>query len=447
MTFDQWTGFAGFFVLLGLLFCRLPVANALLITGGGGILFLAGPRVLLIQLQDLAYAQFSLYSLSVIPFFVLMGQLAARSGLSSGLFRGTNALFGRLRGGLALAVIGTSAGFGAVCGSSLATCVSVSKIAYQELRSYAYAPSLTTGVLAAGGTLGILIPPSLVLVLYAILVEVNLAKMFAAAFVPAFLAVVFFATVVFVQASLRPGLAPARGPWTRAAVLRGLTGLLAPFCIFAIVMGGIFGGFFNPTPAAAFGAFLVLCHGVVRQKLGREGLSWHALRAGLLETAQTTAMIYYILLGASLFNIFMVRSHVPDFLAEWVAAADVSPYGVLLLCLGGLVALGCVMESLSLILLAVPLLWPVLTQLDFGMEPELFKLWFGVLALVVVEIGLITPPFGLNVFTIHSVVREVPLRVIFLGVLPFVAVEVVRVVVLVLFPELTTAFPVWLYGS
>ena len=441
MTTDGWIGLCGILALFGLIALRIPIALSMIIVGFVGTGLLSGFGILLFQLQDLAYAQFSIYDLSVVPLFILMGQFAARAGLSTDLFNGANAWLGRFKGGVAMAAIGACAGFGAVCGSSLATASTMGQVALPELRRLRYRPSLATGVLAAGGTLGILIPPSVVLVVYAIIVEANIVTMFMAAFIPGLLAVLFFMATIAIYVRLYPGSGP---PGQRVTTIerRLATFRLAPVLgIFGLVIGGIYFGFFNPTPAAAIGALLVGLYGIVVQLGGGRGLDVRGFGEALLETAVLTAMIYLVLFGAEVLKIFFSRSGLPMLAADAIVAAGLPPILVLIAMLIAFIVLGCLMDSLSMILLAIPFFWPILAVMDFGLPLEDVKVWFGILALIVVELGLITPPVGLNVFIIHGLAEDVPIGDTFRGVVPFFLAELVRVALLLAFPGIVLFLP------
>ena len=445
-------GLVGLVVLVALIAIRMPIAYAMILVGGFGITFVDGPALMLNQLKTLAYGQFSIYDLSVLPMFVLMGAIASKTGLSRSLFRAANAWLGWLRGGTAMAAIAACAGFGAVCGSSLATASTMGKVALPELRRYNYAGSLATGSLAAGGVLGILIPPSVVLIIYAIIVEANIVTMFMAAMVPGLLAVVLFLLTIAIYVLVRPEAGPAAGATGRAEFIEATLGVIPVLAIFALVLGGIYAGFYNPTPAAAVGVFLVWAYGTLRGGLGLD-----AMKDALKETASTTGMIYLILLGAELMKIFMSRIGLPQATAEWIAASGMAPMTVLLLLLLALILLGCFMDSLSMILLVIPFFWPVLIEINgglyqgaegsgYGMSTEDLKIWFGILALIVVELGLITPPVGMNVFVISAMAKDTPMIDTFKGVAPFFCSELVRVIVLLLFPTITLWLPRLLSG-
>lgn len=454
-------GLIGLMALFALIAIRLPVGLAMLAVGIGGN-YALGEIVpylrfepYLKQFKTLFFSNVSSYELSVVPLFILMGFLASEIGMSRDLFQGMRALVGRVRGGVAMAAIAACAGFGAVCGSSLATASTMGRVALPELRRMNYSVRLATGSLAAGGTLGILIPPSVALIIYAIIVEASIIEMFQAALLPGLLAVGFFLATIWLLVRLRPDLAPvadAMADDERRLALRRLWPILG---IFLAIILGLGAGLFTPTPAAGIGVFAVLLYGLVvrnRDAENRRGLTWHGLGRAMRETAVTAGMITFILFGAEVLKTFFSRAGLPAALADWAALSAYDPYLVLALMLLVLIVLGCFMESLSMILVVVPFLWPVLVALNggdyvtaetaaFGMDNEDLKLWFGVLALVVVELGLITPPVGLNVFIISALARDVPISETFRGVMPFFAVEILRVIALIAFPVLCLALP------
>lgn len=440
-------GFSGLAVLILLIALRMPIAFAMILVGGIGVTILNGPAIFMSQLKTLAYGQFSIYDLSVVPMFVLMGNIATHAGLSRDLFRAANAFLGWLKGGTAMAAIAACAGFGSVCGSSLATASTMGQVALPELRRLNYSGALATGTLAAGGVLGILIPPSVVLVIYAVIVEANIVTMFMAALVPGLIAVLLFILTISIYVRLRPGSAPDSDRMVAGDLWAAALRVVPVSVIFGLVIGGIYFGFFNPTPAAAVGVFLVLAYGVLRRLVGVI-----ELKDALLQTARTTGMIYLILLGAEMLKIFMSRGGVPQAVAAWMADTGLDPMVVLVILLIALILLGCLMDSLSMILLAIPFFWPVLAELNggdyvlvadaaYGMTTEDLKIWFGILALIVVELGLITPPVGMNVFVISSLAQDVPMRETFAGTLPFFAAEIVRVIILLSFPAIALWLP------
>ncbi|MFZ9114290.1 MAG: TRAP transporter large permease [bacterium] len=441
MSYELLVGLAGLLGLLFLIALRIPIAYAMIVTGGIGVTILNGPLIFMSQLKDLAYIQFSIYDLSVVPMFVLMGNLATKAGLSRELFRAANAWVGWVRGGVAMSAIIACAGFGAVCGSSLATASTMGKVALPELRHYKYSGSLATGTLAAGGVLGILIPPSVVLVVYAIIVEANIIAMFMAAMIPGLLAVGLFLVTIAIYVRFFPESGPSREPMDRQEFWNATLGVLPVLGIFIAVIGGIYFGLFNPTPAAAAGVFLVGVLGIYRGLI-----KIPQLKAALLETAKTSGMIYLILLGAEMLKIFMSRGGVPQAAVEIMQSSGLDPITILLLMLVSLIILGCLMDSLSMILLAMPFFWPVIDGLDFGLGPEELKIWFGILALIVVELGLITPPVGMNVFVIHAMAEDIPMSETFKGVMPFFGAELLRVLLLVAFPGIVLWLPRLLTG-
>lgn len=441
MAYEMIVGLAGLGCLIALIAIRIPIAYSMILVGGVGVTLLNGPAIFMSQLKDLAYIQFSIYSLSVVPMFVLMGNVASQAGLSKELFRAANAWIGWARGGVAMSAILACAGFGSVCGSSLATASTMGKVALPEFKRYHYKGSLATGTLAAGGVLGILIPPSIVLVIYAILVEANIVTMFMAAFIPGAIAVVFFLITIAIYVRLNPGAGPAREAIDRQEFWSATFGILPVMLIFGAVIGGIYFGLYNPTPAAAVGVFLVTGYGFIKGTI-----RYAQIKASLYDTAKTTGMVYLILLGAEMLKIFMSRGGVPQAAAETIANSGLTPMVILVLLLVALIILGCLMDSLSMILLVIPFFWPVVSELDFGMNEEELKIWFGILALIVVELGLITPPVGMNVFVISAMAKDVPMRETFIGVLPFFGAELIRVALLISFPVITLWLPRFLSG-
>jgi tripartite ATP-independent transporter DctM subunit len=436
MAFNIALGVAGLAAMLLLIVVRVPIAYSMLLVGFFGTTFLSGPRVAFAYFKTLPYSTFSIYDLSVIPMFVLMGCLASRTGLSRDLFRGANAWMGRLRGGVAMAAIAACGGFGAVCGSSLATASTMGQVALPELRRLRYSPSLATGTLAAGGTLGILIPPSVVLIVYAIIIEANIVTLFMAALIPGLIAVAFFIATIAIYVAFRPESGPVAERVSGRELLDATLGVVPVFVIFGVVIGGIYAGLYNPTPAAAIGVALVALYGYALRRL-----SWKDSVDSVLETARTTGMIYMILLGAAFLSIFMSRAGVPQATASLLQDSGLSPITILVLIIIIYLVLGCLMDSLSMIILATPFFWPVVSGLDFGMSVDDLKIWYGIITLIVVELGLITPPVGLNVFIIHSLSPDVPMSETFKGVMPFFAAEVLRVTLLVAFPVITLFLP------
>ena len=451
-------GILGLVVLFALLLLRMPVGIAMIVVGIGGtwVLSLSVPFVRFVpylrQFKSLLWENVANYDLSVVPLFVLMGYIAAEARLSSDLFKGLEALLSRLRGGVAMAAVAACGGFGAVCGSSLATAATMGKVALPELRSLGYAPRLAAGALAAGGTLGILIPPSVALVIYAIIVEGSILKMFQAAVVPGLLAVLGFILVIAVQVRLNPSLAPEPKPMPADERRVAIRRLIPVIAIFGAIILGLGFGLFTPTPAASIGVFVIAVYGFVLRWRTGEGLNMAGLMRAIRATAITAGMIYLILFGAEVLKGFFTRTGLPQALSDWAAVSGLDPMLVLIIMLVIFVILGCFMESLAMILVVVPFFWPTLIALNggdyvtaetaaFGMDNDSLKIWFGILALIVVELGLITPPVGLNVFIISSLTRDTPMSTVFRGVLPFLGAEVIRVALILMLPALTLIVP------
>jgi len=432
-------GFLALFLLLAL---RIPIGVAMLLVGGLGYAAVGGWLPLLNTLKSTPFDLFANYSFSVVPLFLLMGELASRAGMSRALFRAANVWLGHRRGGIAMAAIGACAGFGAICGSSLATAATMGRVALPEMRRFGYSGALATGTLAAGGTLGILIPPSLVLVIYAILAEQNIAKLFAAALLPGILAAAGYMLAISLYVRLVPDAGPRGEPASAAARRRSLLEIWPVLLIFTTVIGGIYAGIFTPTEGAAVGAFGVGLLAFTHGRLGPSGFL-----EVLLSTARATAMIFLIVLGATLFNVFLALTRTPQMLSEAVAGSGLSPLLVIALMLLLYFVLGCVMDSLSMILLTVPVFVPVVTRLDFGLGGEETLIWFGIIALMTVEVGLITPPVGLNVFVINALAEGVPMRETFRGLFPFLIADLLRIVLLVAFPSLTLMLVRLLFGT
>ncbi len=426
-------GIWSFPALLLLIFLRVPIGLAMFSTGFAGMWMVMGnTRLPLAQLKDLAYSQFSNYSLSIVPMFLLMGCFATLGGMSQSLFKAAENFLGHRRGGVAMAAIGACAGFGAICGSSLATAATMSRVSLPELKRYGYDGGFSTATLAAGGTLGILIPPSVVLVIYAILTEQNIAKLFLAAFIPGVLAAIGYMIAISIYVRMNPGSAGVRAPVPMAERFRALLDVWPVLLVFIAVVGGIYGGIFTPTEGAAVGA---LGTGIIALTSG--GLTWRTLLDSFTDTARSSAMIFFIVLGAAFYNAFLARTRVPQELSSWVVELGVSPLSVLAVILVIYLVLGCFMDSLSMILLTIPIFFPVITALDFGLSPEHVAIWFGILVLIVVEVGLITPPVGMNLFVINAMSPETPMVQTYRAVLYYVASDLVRVVILVAFPSIT----------
>ena len=420
-------------VLLLLIFLRVPIGLSMLALGLVGSWLVYGSAApLLNQMKAMAYSTFSSHSLSIVPLFLLMGQFAALGGMSQALFKAAEAFLGHRKGGVGMAAIGACAGFGSICGSSLATAATMGQVALPELRRAGYSGALATGALAAGGTLGILIPPSIVLVIYAILAEQNIAKLFAAAFVPGILAALGYMLVIGIYVRVVPGSAGRVPPMPWPERLLALRAVWPVVAIFVTVIGGIYSGIFTPTEGAAVGA---VSAGLLAWKNG--GMAGKKVLRAFEATAGATGMVFMIVLGAAAYNTFLALSMLPQELASWVGSLGLSPYAVLWAILVFYLVFGCVMDSLSMILLTIPIFFPMVSGLDFGLPPEETAIWFGILVLIVVEVGLITPPVGMNLFVIQSMAPGISIRETYSGVWPFVASDLLRVAVLVAFPAIS----------
>ena len=421
--------------LLGLIVLRVPVGLAMLVTGGVAYAVVRGVDPLFFHLQTTPFFLASTHSLAVIPLFLMMGQFATQSGMNRALFAAARAWMGHRRGGLALASITGAAGFGAICGSSLATAATMGQAAWPEMRRAGYAGSFATATLAAGGTLGILIPPSFVLVIYAILSEQLIGDMFLAALLPGLLAVLGFAVAIRVSVWLRPSIAPLEAPADRRERRRALASVWVVVGVFLVVIGGIYIGWFTPVEGASVGAAATFSLALAR------GMRVQGLMTALLATAQTSAMVFLILLGADLFSAGLAFTRLPQELGAWLTGAGAGPWLVVFLMLLFYLAAGCFMDSLSVILLTMPVFLPILLALDLGMTADDTAIWFGILALVVIELGLITPPVGMNVYVIHGLARNVALSDTFRGLIPFIAIELVRIGLLFALPDLVLWLP------
>ena len=431
--------FAGMLLLMAL---RIPIAAAMFIPGALGYWVLSGEASLLNLLKGSAVARLTVYELSVIPLFLLMGQFATQGGLSRRLFHAAAAWVGHVRGGLAMASLLSAGAFGAVCGSSVATSATITQVAYPEMRRHGYAGRLSTATLAAGGTLGILIPPSVPLVVYAILTEQNIAKLFAAAMVPGLLALGGYLAVVSLVCRARPHLAPpgVRARWPER--WRALLGVWPIALIFVIVFGGIYGGLFSPTEGAAVGAVATFVAGAAQRELG-----WRALKTSFVATAETSAMVFMIFLGADMMNATLALTAMPAALAAWVGGLPVAPLVIVAAVLAFYVLLGCVMDELSMLLLTIPVVFPAIMGLElWGLAAQDKAIWFGILVLMTVGIGLIAPPVGLNVYVVNNLARDVPMGETYKGVFPFLAWDLLRVVVLLLFPVVSLGLVQLLFG-
>lgn len=420
-------GFVGMFALMAV---RVPIGIAMGIAGVGGFALLSGTTPALNLLANVPLSVLTDYNLIVIPMFILMGAFASHSGMSTELFKAGRAWLGHRRGGLALASIAACGGFSAINGSSVATAATMTQVALPEMRRAGYHPGFSAGLIAAGGTLGIMIPPSVIMVLYGIMTETDITKLFAAGIIPGFMAIGFYCVVVAVVARLRPDTMPRgeRLDWgERFASLRPLWAVVV---LFVFVLGGIYGGLFTVQEAAGVGAIGTLAIGMLRGRLG-----WKQIKAALIGALRVSSAIMMIVVGAYLFGYFLTITQFTQNAVEFLVHLPVGPYGVLALIMVGYLILGAVMDELAMILLTVPIVFPAMMQLGFD------PVWFGVIVVMAVTFGMICPPVGMNVFVINSIARDVPLGAIYKGTMPFIAVDVVRLLILCAFPALSLWLP------
>lgn len=423
-------GPVGFLVVAALISVRVPVAMAMALVGTAGAILLGGWDQASYILSNLPYEAVSGDGMEVVPLFIFMGVFAAFSGLSANLYKCVQALIGHRRGGIAMATVGASAIFGAICGSSLATAATIGRVAMPEMRSRGYADSLSAASVAAGGTLGVLIPPSIILILYALITRNSIGALFSAALVPGLLATALYASAILIQVSRRPELGPAGEKLGLASRAWALLRVWDAALLIALVIGGIYGKIFSPTEAAAVGA-----SGTLLITAARGRLTLSVLKAGIAETAAMTGMIFLILIGAAIFNYFIELSGLTGMLIESIQGAGLPALGVLILVIAFYIVLGCFMDSLSMILLTVVPMYNLVTGL--GYDP----IWFGVLVVCVAEIGLITPPIGMNLFVLQGTTPDLKLETIVRGILPFILADVVRIAIIVAIPGIVLFLP------
>ena len=420
----------GFVSLFLLLFMGLPIAFGMTLVGFIGFAYLVDWGPALAMLGQIAFETPLSYALSVLPLFILMGNFITEAGLSQDLYRSASAFLGHRRGGVAMATVVACGGFAAVCGSSLATAATMAKVSIPEMRRFGYADSLAAGAIAAGGTLGILIPPSVILVLYGIMTSTDIGALFIAGMIPGLIGIVFYIGAVALATKLNPALGPPgeRVQWSQR--LYSLFGIWGVLVLFAVVMGGIYFGVFTPTEAAGVGA-----GGGFLFALGKRRLSWTSLLKVLVDTARTSTMMFMVLIGALIFSNFINIAGLPSQLSDLLASVDLTPMMIFLCILALYLILGCVLESLSMMLLTLPIFFPIVQALGFD------PVWFGIILVIVIEISLITPPIGLNVFVMKATLPDVATSDIFKGVSLFIVADVLRLALLVLIPSLILFLP------
>ena len=409
---------------------RVPVGMAMGLVGVTGYSYIVGPGPALKLIGQTSMRTVTDYTFGVIPMFMLMGAFVSISGVSRELFRAANAFLGHMRGGLGVATVVACGGFAAICGSSVATAATFSTVAYPEMRRYGYPQAFSTGVIAAGGTLGAMLPPSTVLAVYAIITQQDIGKLFMAGIVPGLLAMLMYVLTIAIIVKVKPNLLPAGDykPWRER--FKGLKDVWAPLLLFAFVIGGLYGGLFTPTEAGGMGAGGAFLLGVIRGKLSRA-----QIREALLQATRTSAAVFTVLIGALLFGYFLTITETPQKLTEYLTNLGIGRYGVLALIMVMYLVLGCLMDAMAMIILTVPIIFPLITKLGFD------PIWFGIIIVMTVELGLIHPPVGINVFVIKSVVKEVSFTTIFKGVIPFVITDLLRLIILIAFPIIALWLP------
>ncbi len=433
-------GLTMFAAMLVLMAVRVPIAIAMFIPGACGYIALSGWLPLLAHLKGAVYGRVSVYDLSVIPLFMLMGAIAVQGGLAKALFDFANALLGRFRGGMAMAGVLACAAFGSISGSTVATTATIAQVAYPQMRRIGYSGRLATAALATGGTMGVLLPPSVTLMVYAILTEQNITKMFLAAYVPALIAAVGYILAIAVIVRINPQHAPSAQRVPHAELLSTALKVWPILAIFVVVFGGIYGGLFTATEGAAIGNVLTCVITLARREMDRGKFA-----AAVRTTAQTSGMIFLIFIGADMINASLALSQLPTQLADLVGHLQISPMLVMVGVMLFYVALGCVMDEMSMILLTVPTLFPVIMGMDFfGLGPTDKALWFGILILTVCEIGMIFPPVGLNVYIMNGLARDVPMVETYKGVVPFLITDGLRLALLIAFPATALWLVHWL---
>lgn len=419
-----------FALLMALILVRTPIAVAMAVSGVLGTVVISGWSTALATIRQGPFERATSYTLVVIPLFVLMGYLSSQAGLSRSLFQAANVWLGHLRGGLAMATVVGCAGFGAICGSSLATGATMATVSLPEMKRYGYADSLATASVAAGGTLGIMIPPSIIFVLYGIMTEQSIGKLLLAGVLPGIVETALFCVAISIATAINPALGAPGPKATMRARLVAVRDVWEVLVLFLVVIGGLYAGLATPVESAAFGCVGALVFGVVKRTL-----TWPGLLRALEETIRTTAMIFLIVIGADLFGYFMALSQTPLALANWLATLKVGPVVVIWFIIVVYLVLGCLMDELAMILLTVPIFFPVVSALGFD------PIWFGVMIVAVVQFGLIAPPVALNVFVIAGIAKDVPIATIFRGITPFLVAMVVLMILLTVWPDMALILP------
>ncbi|MGD8294494.1 MAG: TRAP transporter large permease [Desulfobacterales bacterium] len=431
-------GIIGIAIMVLVFFSRMPVAYVMTMIGFLGFSFMISIKGGLNLLSRNIYEVFSSYGLTTIPLFILMGQLAFNSGISRRLYDTAYKFLGSTRGGLAMATVSACTAFGAVCGSSPATAATMATVGLPEMKRYNYADELSTGSVASGGGLGMIMPPSVVLIVYGVLTEESIGKLFVAGIIPAILVTILFIICIYIRCRYAPEQGPPGEIFSWKAKLHSLSGLIDTLSVFGLVMGGLFFGFFTPTEAAAVGAFGVLVVSLLRRQL-----TWQGFVKSLYETLRTSCMVLLLIAGAVVFGKFLAITRIPFNIASWIGGFDLPPYVIMAMIVLVYFLGGCFMDALALVMLTIPIFLPVVASL--GYDP----IWFGVIIVMVTEMGVITPPVGINVYVVYGVaegiIGGVPLESIFKGILPFLLAVIVGLIILILFPQIILFLPDLMY--
>ena len=431
-------GIIGISVMVLIFFTRMPVAYVMTMIGFLGFSVMISFKGGLNLLSRNIYEVFSSYGLTTIPLFILMGQLAFNSGISGRLYDTAYKFLGSTRGGLAMATVSACTAFGAVCGSSPATAATMATVGLPEMKRYKYADELATGSVASGGGLGMIMPPSVVLIVYGILTEESIGKLFVAGILPAFLITFLFIIAIYLRCRLSPQQGPPGEIFSLTEKIKSLTGLIDTIAVFSLVIGGLFFGFFTPTEAAAVGAFGVLAVSLIRRQL-----TWPGFVKSPYETLRTSCMVMLLIAGAVVFGKFLAVTRIPFNIASWIGGFDLPPFAILTMIIIVYFLGGCFMDALAFVMLTIPIFFPVIT--DLGYDP----IWFGIIIVMVTEMGVITPPVGINVYVVYGVaegvIGGVPLESIFKGILPFLVAVVVGLIILILIPQIILVLPNLMY--
>jgi C4-dicarboxylate transporter DctM subunit len=423
-------GLVGLVILVIVLFSRMPVGFVMALVGFAGFAYMISMDTALRVLAKDFYSMFSSYNMTVVPLFILMGQITFHAGISRRLFDTAYKIFDYLPGGLAIATIGACAGFAAICGSTNASVATMTTVALPEMRRYKYGTSLSTGAIAAGGSLGILIPPSVIFIIYGIATEQSIGKLFAAGILPGILLSFFFCVTIFIWARLRPEVAPRGRKTTFKEKVFALSGIVETLLLFLLVMGGLFLGFFTPTEAGAIGVGGAIILGLIRRRL-----TWGGFSQAVTESTRISCMVLVIVSGAIMFGHFLAITRVPFVAADWIGGLPLPNYAIMAVIVVIYLIGGCFMDALAMILLTIPILFHLVTAI--GYDP----IWFGVIIVLVAEMGAITPPVGINVYVLSGIARDIPLEIIFKGALPFVLSLLICVALLIAFPEIALFLP------